>query len=89
MGMSKKKSKSKTKNEPWKPAQPYILENLKQQQDVFNASQPQLMEYAGQQRDTYGRLAPGAEAGIVSCRRSGGTTCSQSDGAGWPATLTA
>lgn len=63
MGLSK--SKTKTVNDPWKPAQPYILENLKQQQDVFNASQPQLMEYAGQQRDTYGRLAPGAEAGIV------------------------
>ena len=63
MGLSKKKTK--VKNDPWKPAQPYILENLRQQQDVFNASQPQLMEFAGQQRDAYGRLAPGAEAGIA------------------------
>jgi hypothetical protein len=65
MGLSKKKSKSKTTNEPWAPAQPYILKNLQQQDAVFNASQPQLMEFAGQQRDTYGRLAPGAEAGIA------------------------
>lgn len=63
MGLSK--SKTKTTNAPWGPAQPYILENLKQQQDVFNASQPDLMKYAGMQRDTYGRLSPGAEAGIV------------------------
>jgi hypothetical protein len=63
MGLSK--SKTKTVNDPWKPAQPYILENLRQQQDVFNSSQPQLMGFAGQQRDTYGRLAPGAEQGIV------------------------
>lgn len=63
MGISS--SKSKTTNDPWKPAQPYILKNLKQQDAVFNASQPQLMEYAKQQRDTYGRLAPGAEAGVM------------------------
>lgn len=63
MGMSS--SKSKTTNDPWKPAQPYILKNLKQQDDVFNASQPDLMKYAGAQRDTYGRVAPGAEAGIM------------------------
>lgn len=63
MGISS--SKSKTTNEPWKKAQPYILKNLKQQDEVFNASQPQLMEYAKQQRDTYGRVAPGAEQGIM------------------------
>lgn len=53
------------KNDPWAPAQPYILKNLQQQDAVFSASQPQLMDYAAQQRDTYGRVAPGAEAGIV------------------------
>lgn len=59
------KKKTVQTNDPWKPAQPYILQNLQQQQDVFNASQPDLMKYAGMQRDTYGRVAPGAEAGII------------------------
>jgi hypothetical protein len=63
MGLSS--SKSKTKNEPWAPAQPYILKNLKQQDAVFNASQPDLMAAAAAQRATYGRLAPGAESGIM------------------------
>ena len=52
------------KNDPWAPAQPYILKNLQQQDDVFSSTQPQLEQFAGMQRDTYGRLAPGAEAGI-------------------------
>lgn len=59
------KSKSKTTNAPWAPAQPYILRNLQQQDDVFNASQPALMQAAADQRATYGRLAPGAEQGIM------------------------
>lgn len=63
MGLSK--SKSKTTNDPWKPAQPYILANLKQQDDVFKATQPDLMSAAADQRATYGRIAPGAEQGIV------------------------
>lgn len=63
MGLSS--SKSKSKSEPWGPAQPYILKNLKQQDAVFNASQPQLMQAAADQRATYGRLAPGAEMGIM------------------------
>ncbi len=58
-------SKAKTKNEPWEPAQPYILQNLKQQDAVFDASQPDLMAAAAAQRATYGRVAPGAETGIV------------------------
>lgn len=62
MGFSS--SKSKTKNEPWAPAQPYILKNLAQQDAVFQSTQPQLEQFAGMQRDTYGRLAPGAEQGI-------------------------
>jgi hypothetical protein len=56
---------TKVDNTPWAPAQPYILQNLQQQDDVFKSSQPQLMNYASQQRDTYGRVAPGAEAGIM------------------------
>lgn len=59
------KKKTVQDNQPWKPAQPYILKNLQQQDDVFNASQPDLMKFAGMQRDTYGRVAPGAEAGIM------------------------
>lgn len=59
------KGKTKTTSEPWAPAQPYILKNLQQQDDVFSASQPDLMNYAGQQRDAYGRVAPGAEAGVM------------------------
>lgn len=52
-------------NDPWKPAAPYILKNLQQQDAVFTSTQPQLEGYAKQQRDTYGRVAPGAEAGIM------------------------
>lgn len=52
-------------NDPWKPAQPYILKNLQQQDAVFSSTQPQLEQFAGMQRDTYGRLAPGAEAGVT------------------------
>lgn len=59
------KSKSKTKNEPWAPAQPYILKNLQQQDQVFSGSQPALEGFAKDQRDTYGRVAPSAEAGII------------------------
>jgi hypothetical protein len=63
MGLSK--SKTKTTNDPWAPAQPYILKNLQQQDQVFNESQPSLAAAAKDQRDTYGRVAPGAEAGIT------------------------
>jgi hypothetical protein len=63
MGLSK--SKTVQKNDPWAPAQPYILKNLQQQDDVFSASQPALMQAAADQRATYGRVAPGAEQGII------------------------
>ncbi len=52
-------------NKPWAPAQPFILKNLQQQDDVFTSTQPQLEQYAGMQRDTYGRVAPGAEQGVM------------------------
>lgn len=55
---------TKVDNAPWAPAAPFILKNLQQQDDVFNSTQPQLAGFAGMQRDTYGRVAPGAEAGI-------------------------
>lgn len=57
--------KTVQKNDPWAPAQPYILKNLQQQDNVFSSTQPQLEGYAQQQRDTYGRIAPGAEQGIM------------------------
>jgi hypothetical protein len=63
VGLSK--SKTVQKNDPWAPAQPFILKNLQQQDDVFNASQPALMSAAADQRATYGRVAPGAEQGIM------------------------
>lgn len=56
--------KSTTKNDPWEPAQPYILQGLQNSGRVFDQTQPQLEAFAGMQRDSYGRLAPGAEAGI-------------------------
>lgn len=59
------KKKTVQTNEPWAPAAPYILKNLQQQDAVFQSTQPQLEQFAGMQRDTYGRVAPGAEAGIL------------------------
>lgn len=61
--MSKKKTVQK--NDPWAPAQPYILKGLEQSSTVFDQQQPTLNKYAGMQMDTYGRLAPGAEQGIM------------------------
>lgn len=63
MGLSK--SKSKSTNEPWKAAQPFILKGLEQSGKVFDQQQPDLNKYGEMQRDTYGRLAPGAEQGII------------------------
>lgn len=57
-------SKTKTTNEPWSLAQPYILKGLEQTQRVFDKVQPQTEKYGQMSFDTYGRVAPGAEAGI-------------------------
>ncbi len=65
MGISSSKSKSKTTNAPWAPAQPFIIKGLEQSSRVFDQQQPQLEQFAGMQRDTYGRVAPGAEEGIL------------------------
>jgi len=56
--------KTKTTNDPWKPAQPYILQGLQQSGAVQQAQQPKLDQYSADQMATYGRVAPGAEAGI-------------------------
>ena len=62
MGLSG--SKTVQKNDPWAPAQPYILKGLENSGRVFDQQQPSLDKYSGMQMATYGRLAPGAETGI-------------------------
>lgn len=59
------KTKTVQKNDPWAPAQPYILKGLEQSGQVFDQQQPTLNKYSQMQMDTYGRLAPGAEQGII------------------------
>lgn len=63
MGLSK--SKTKTTNTPWAPAQPAILHGLQAGVDTYDKNQPALQGYATQQAASYGRLAPGAEQGIM------------------------
>ncbi len=41
------------------------MKGLQQSSAVFDQQQPDLNKYGAMQRDTYGRLAPGAEAGIM------------------------
>jgi hypothetical protein len=65
MGLSKSKTKTVQSNDPWGPAQPYILKGLQQSSQVFDQQQPNLNKYSGMSFDTYGRLAPGAEQGIT------------------------
>jgi hypothetical protein len=57
--------KTVEKNDPWAPAQPYILDNLATTKATFDANQPGLQDAALMQQGTYGRLAPGAEQGIM------------------------
>ena len=59
-------SKSKTKNEPWAPAQPYLIKGMENSNRVFDEQQPNLDKFSSMQMDTYGKLAPGAEQGIMS-----------------------
>lgn len=65
MGLSKSKTKTVQKNDPWAPAQPYILKGLEQSGRVFDSQQGQLEDYAKAQRDAYGRISAGAERGIL------------------------
>ncbi len=58
------KKRTTTKNEPWAPAQPYIIKGMEQTQQVSDQQQPQLNKYGLEAFDTYGKLNPGAVAGI-------------------------
>lgn len=58
-------SKTKTKSEPWAPAQPFIIKGMENSNRVFDAQQPNLDKFSAMQMDTYGKLAPGAEQGIM------------------------
>lgn len=63
MGFSK--SKSKTTNEPWAESKPYIIKGLENSGRVFDEQQPKLDAFSKAQMNTYGRVAPGAEKGIL------------------------
>lgn len=65
MGLSSSKQKTVTSNDPWAPAQPYIIKGLEQSSQVFDQQQPGLNAAGQAEMDTYNRLAPGAEQGIV------------------------
>jgi hypothetical protein len=52
--------KTKTKNEPWAPAQPYILKGMEQTSRTFDENQPRLQDMSRQAYDAFGRMAPGA-----------------------------
>jgi hypothetical protein len=56
MGLSSKK----TKNEPWAPAQPYILKGMEQTNQVFDANQPMLQEMSNEAYDAFKGLSPEA-----------------------------
>ena len=53
-------SKSRTKNEPWAPARPYILQGMQQTQRVFDQQQPILEQNSRLAQEAYRQLAPGA-----------------------------
>lgn len=52
------------KNDPWAPAQPYILNSLAAVDDTFRQNQPALQGAASDFYGAYSRSAPGAETGI-------------------------
>lgn len=52
--------KTKTKNEPWAPAQPYILEGMRQTQQVFNDNQPRLQEMSRIAQDAFTNISKSA-----------------------------
>ena len=58
MGLSSSKSKTVQNNDPWAPAQPYILNGLQQTQDVFQANQPTLQQMSETAQDAYNQIAP-------------------------------
>lgn len=54
--------KTKVKNEPWAPAQPYILKGMEQTSKTFDENQPRLQDMSRQAYDAFGRMAPSAFA---------------------------
>lgn len=56
------KKKQKTTNDPWAPAQPYILQGLQNTQQVFNQQQPRLDAMGDTAYNLYGQLAQKAMA---------------------------
>lgn len=52
--------KSKTKNDPWKPAQPYILKGMQQTSDVFDANQGNLQDMSTKAYDAFKSISPQA-----------------------------
>jgi hypothetical protein len=59
MGGSKTTTQS---NDPWAPAQPYILQGLQQTNDVFKDNQPNLQKMSDTAYAGYNAIAPGAFA---------------------------
>lgn len=60
--MSKTTTQSNT---PWQPAQKYLVQNLQDTKNTFDANQPKLQGAATQMQNTYNQLAPGAAQGIM------------------------
>jgi hypothetical protein len=66
MGVSS--SKKKTTSDPAAWAKQPILDSLADTRATYQANQPALQGFANMQQATYGRLAPGAEQGILSAQ---------------------
>lgn len=54
--------KTKTKNEPWAPAQPYILRGMEETMNTFDQNQPRLQDMSGMAYEGARSLAPSALA---------------------------
>ncbi len=53
-------SSTKTNNDPWKAAQPYILKGMDQTNQVFDANQPRLADMSTKAYEGFNNVAPGA-----------------------------
>lgn len=53
-------SKTKTNNDPWKAAQPYLIKGMDQTNQVFDQNQPRLADMSKQAYDGFNNVAPGA-----------------------------
>lgn len=56
---------TQTNNDPWAPAQPYIIKNLEQSNRVFDENQPMLDAFANESFNTYSQISPGAKLGVL------------------------